>query len=283
LLASKALASGNLLSSTTVVSSIDIACGFPPADIYHCGPSLVAYGTGKEDVDRAADTILNTIVNDESEFGVNLIDGDTAVRIAIEKGKPGSPVVIADVQDNPGAGGSSDTTGLLRSLVEQKAQSAVIGSIWDPAAAAQAHSAGISAVINVALGGKNGPNGVTPFVHKFTVENLSNGKFTCNGEMLGGIELDLGPMALLRVANSDADVRVVVSSERFQCLDQGLFRELGIEPSTQSVVAVKSTIHFRADFDPIAQETLLAEFPGVNPCRLESISYKQLRPQIRPD
>ena len=31
------------------------------------------------------------------------------------------PIVIADTQDNPGAGGDSDTTGMLRALVRNKA------------------------------------------------------------------------------------------------------------------------------------------------------------------
>jgi len=268
-------------TSNATLSSIDIAYGFPPADIYHCGPALVAYGSSKVEADNAADQLLATIISDESKFTDNLVIGDEAVRTAIELGRPGSPVVIADVQDNPGAGGSSDTTDLLRSLVEQNTRGAVIGSIWDPSVASQAHSAGIGAVITVELGGKNGPDGVTPFTHAFSVERLSDGKFSCNGEMLGGIELDLGPMALLRVAVSAADVKVVVSSERFQCLDQGLFRELGVEPAEQSIVVVKSTIHFRADFDPIAKHTLLAQCPGVNPCGLETVPYKHLRPKVR--
>ena len=118
-------------------------------------------------------------------------------------------------------------------------------------------------------------------IGNFVVDALSNGQFTCHGEMLGGIELDLGPMALLRVAEPDCDIRIAVSSERFQCLDQGLFRELGIEPNTQAIVVVKSTVHFRADFEEIAAEIILADCPGANPCNLESVPYRRLRPGLR--
>ena len=36
---------------------------------------------------------------------------------ARDRGEPGKPVVLADTQDNPGAGGNGDTTGLLTALI----------------------------------------------------------------------------------------------------------------------------------------------------------------------
>ncbi len=44
---------------------------------------------------------------------------------------------------------------------------------------------------------------------------------------------------------------------------------------------VKSTVHFRADFDPIAGETLLVEAPGANPCRHLDVPYRRLREGVR--
>ena len=66
----------------------------------------------------------------------------------------GYHVVLADVQDNSGAGGTSDTTGLLRALVEGNAEGAVLGHLTDPAAAKAAHAAGVGAEIELSLGGK---------------------------------------------------------------------------------------------------------------------------------
>ena len=43
------------------------------------------------------------------------------------------PIIIADTQDNPGAGGDSDTTGMLRALVRNNAIRAATGVIYDPA------------------------------------------------------------------------------------------------------------------------------------------------------
>ena len=96
-----------------------------------------------------------------------------------------------------------------------------------------------------------------------------------------GCEIHLGPTALLRVADTGCDVRIVVSTERTQCLDQAFFRVAGVEPVEQSILAIKSTVHYQADFGPIASEVLMAACPGFHPCRLESLVYKKLRPGVR--
>jgi microcystin degradation protein MlrC len=66
------------------------------------------------------------------------------VRDALSR-PPGKPVVIADVEDNAGGGGSSDTTGLLRALIDAGADNAILALMNDPAAAALAHAAGSAA------------------------------------------------------------------------------------------------------------------------------------------
>ena len=53
------------------------------------------------------------------------------------------------------------------------------------------------------------------------------------------------------------------------------------QPKEMSVVAVKSTIHFRADFDAIAKEIIMVEAPGANFCRNEKVVYKNLRSGVR--
>jgi microcystin degradation protein MlrC len=99
--------------------------------------------------------------------------------------------------------------------------------------------------------------------------------------MYRGTRTELGPMALLRILDAVCDVRVIVGSVRFQCLDQAIFRHLGVEPAEQRILVVKSTVHFRADFDPIAGRTLVVESPGANPCRMADLNYRKLRTGVR--
>jgi microcystin degradation protein MlrC len=191
------------------------------------------------------------------------------------------PVVLADAQDNPGAGGTSDTTGLLAAMVRNGATGAVIAVMYDPAVAAQAHAAGVGGVLDTALGGKSGLEGIAPYHARFAVEALGDGRFTYTGAMNLNSKAQLGNMALLRVVDENSEVRVVVGSSRSQCLDLAMIRHLGLEPTEQKIVAVKSTVHFRADFDPIAAETLVVIAPGIHPCKLDDLEYRNLRAGVR--
>ena len=259
--------------------SVDYACGFPPADIHDSGASVVAYGRNANRVGAAADGVLARLLDAEPDFRNTLLSPREAVCAAIEH--RAGPVVVADVQDNPGAGATSDTTGMLEALVEGGARGAVLALLHDPEVAAEAHRAGVGSTIAVDLGGKLGTPGVRPWAGRFRIAALGDGRFTCTGEMYRGTRTELGPIALLEVVDRSCDVKVVVGSERFQCLDQAVFRHVGIEPAEQRILVIKSTIHFRADFDPIAALTLLAAAPGSHPCTLRDLHYRKLRPGVR--
>ena len=67
------------------------------------------------------------------------------------------PVVIAVTQDNPGAGGDSNTTGLLHALLAAGAGQrfpggVALGLLHDPAAAQAAQAAGVGATLELTLG-----------------------------------------------------------------------------------------------------------------------------------
>jgi microcystin degradation protein MlrC len=262
------------------VGSVDFAAGFPPSDIDECGPAVVAYGADEAAVEAAAEQVCQQILAAEAEFHVELLDADTAVLRAMANASD-KPVVLADAQDNPGAGGTADSTGLLAALVRNRAQQAIIAMLYDPEIAELAQQAGIGAEFDAALGGKSGAQGIEPYHGRFRVEALGDGNFIFTGAMNLNSQARLGNMALLRVVDELSEVRVVVGSSRSQCLDQAMIRHVGVEPSAQRIVAVKSSVHFRADFDPIAAETLVVIAPGVNYCKFDDLHYRNLRAGVR--
>src|SRR6266478_6718387 len=100
------------------VPTLSFAPGFPAADFPDCGATVFAYGRTQADADAAADSITALVESHENDFDGRIYTPDEGVRHAMELAKRASkPVVIADTQDNPGAGGDSDTTGMLRALV----------------------------------------------------------------------------------------------------------------------------------------------------------------------
>ncbi len=264
------------------VASVDFVFGFPPADIPDCGCSVFAYGTDQSAVDGAANILIGALQAAEDELHKPLVPAGEAVAKAIQIAQRAKkPVLVADAQDNPGAGATGDTTGLLAALVDGSAQKAIFGMFWDPETAAQAHTAGKGAQIDVAIGGKFPELGSGPFRALARVERLSDGQFTFTGPMYGKAKANLGPVAALSIQGTEADVTVVVGSVRTQNADQAVFTHLGIDPTQHSIVCVKSAVHFLADYEPISETVIFAESPGANPCQLDRIGFTRLREGVR--
>jgi len=89
--------------------------------------------------------------------------------------------------------------------------------------------------------------------------------------------MDLGPMARLRIGAVD----VLIASKKVQAGDQEMFRHLGLEPSDCAILGLKSSVHFRAHFQPIAEEVVVVAAPGPNPVDHLALDYRNLRGGIR--
>jgi microcystin degradation protein MlrC len=249
--------------------------GFPMADFGDCGMAVFGYGSP-----QALERLRRIVADAEKDFAMELHEAPDAVRRARRLGEPGEPVVLADTQDNPGAGGNGDTTGLLKALIQQDPQDAVLGMLIDPASAQRAHDAGQGASVVFSLGGKSRIPGDSPLSGEFTVERLGDGKFTCTGPMYKGVRMTLGPMAVVR-SRAAQGVRVVLASRKQQAGDQEMFRTLGIEPRNNRIVALKSSVHFRADFEPIAKEVLVVKSPGPALADPAEFRWTKLRKGVR--
>jgi microcystin degradation protein MlrC len=155
----------------------------------------------------------------------------------------------------------------------------VIGLIVDPEAAAAAHKVGEGALLPCGVGAKVGYAGETPVEARWRVERVASGDFVGTGPMFGGAKFHLGPMAL--ITDEDSGVSAVLASARIQAIDQEQFRHVGIEPARMPILALKSTVHFRADFQPIAETVLCVLSPGAHVSDPVELPYKQLRQGIR--
>ena len=256
--------------------ALSLAMGFPMADFPDCGMNIIGYGDRRA-TEAVLDDLADAVAQAERQFAMQLYEPHSAVERALRVGSIGRPAVIADTQDNPGAGGNGDTTGLLDALIRANAQDAVLGLLIDPASARQAHEMGEGASGAFKLGAISGLAGHKPVGGRFTVLKLGDGRFTCTGPMYQGFQMNLGPMALLQTGG----VKVVVATLKTQAADQAMFRHVGIEPVRQRVMVVKSSVHYRADFEPIASEVIVARAPG--PCLADPAEFpwKNLRVGLR--
>lgn len=264
------------------VVSVDLAFGFPPADIHDSGISVFACGEDEGAVNAARDRLVEALYAAEEAFDNPLVPAGEAVRRAKEIASgAGRPVVVCDPQDNPGAGAIGDSTGLLRALVKGGARDACLGVLWDPTSAAKAHETGVGGYFQAALGGRYPDIGGEPVTARVEVLAVSDGAFAFTGPIFKGLNAQFGPMAALRIVDPDSDVVVVIASGRGQNADRAMITHLGLDPLSFRILAVKSAVHFLADYEPIAETVIFAEAPGANPCQLDRIAYTRLRAGVR--
>ena len=188
-------------------SVLNFCMGFPAADIEHCGPVLWAHGA-TEDAARAAADALFQLASPPAQWRQELHPPAQAVAQAMALAEHAAqPVLIADTQDNPGAGGDSNTTGMLHALLQQGAGKrypgqVALGLLYDPESAARACAAGVGAEVSLALG-KSVPTHTgasdAPVQGRFKVTAISDGRCLLKGPMMGGLTVQLGPSACVEI------------------------------------------------------------------------------------
>lgn len=262
------------------VLAASVNAGFFKADIPDVGPSVVVVGDGDDArFARLMEPVVAHMWATRNASTITHVSVAEAVTRAKTKGRAGAPVVIADFADNPGGGGYSDSTGLLRGMIDAGLANAAMSSIVDPAAAGACHRAGAGATLTLEIGGKTDAKFGAPLRLTGTVERLSDGRFTVTGPMMTGMHIDLGPTAAFKVGG----VQIVLATRRFQNYDLGFFRTVGIEPRDQAVLAVKSMQHFRAAYQPIASEILVVdEGGGITSHDIRKLPYHNVRRPIFP-
>ncbi len=269
------LAERSSLSQQAGVAELAFCFGFPYADFADCGVAIAAYADTDAAATAAADELAAFVNAREASFRLDIMEADAAVTQAIRVAATATrPVVIADTQDNPGGGGHGDTTGLLAELVRQGAKGAVLALINDAQSAAACHAAGEGADLALSLGGKS--DGI-PLPVQAHVLRVTDGNYVNTGPMGRGNPSVLGPAALIDVSG----VRVIVVSRKTQAYDQALFRHVGLEPSECSILVLKSSVHFRADFAPMAELVLVAASPGPVVADPATLTFQHVRPGVR--
>jgi microcystin degradation protein MlrC len=226
-------------------------------------------------------------VAEPSQWRPDVLSAREAVAQALATAEvSGPPVVMADTQDNPGAGGDSNTTGMLHALLQQGAGQrwpgqVAVGLLYDPAAARMAHAAGVGASVQLALGKAvptfTGEPSDPPLQGRFTVRALGLDDCELKGPMMTGMKAHIGPCACLEIDG----VLIAVASGKMQMLDRELFRAVGIQPEQMKLLVVKSSNHFRADFTPIASRVLVAKAAGPMAADPGDLPWKKLSPQTR--
>ena len=250
--------------------SLSLAHCFPWADVPTCGAQMLV--VADDDPALAADVAR--------EFGQRFfalrhaldpkslsLDDALDKALALED----RPVVVADQADNAGGGAPSDSTFVLRALLERGVTEAALGMIWDPIAVKTAMSAGEGAQLDLRLGGKMGPMSGDPLDLRVRVAGVIPDMQQYWLQNDGELAIPCGDSVALHCQGID----IIVNSDRGQVLSPTVFSNFGIDPKSKRLLVVKSTQHFYAGFAPIAHEIIYMAGPGAIPPRFTEIPYQR--------
>lgn len=265
------------LESRPGVLTATVAMGFPYCDIRDVGVSvLVTTDRNREQSQTLAKELAHRLWELRDALDPDLTTIEEVIRIS--RSQPRGLIVFADGSDNPGGGAPCDGTVALKALIDAKFDAAIVGVMADPETVAQAHQAGIGATIKARIGGKiDDRHGATIETDAY-VKTLGDGNYIYQGDMMRGVQGDLGRMAVLLVDG----VTIVLSENRRQLLDAEMLRCVGIMPERYRLLVVKSAVHFRADFGPLATAIFDADTPGIHRPDFSNYDYRRLRRPVYP-
>nr|WP_047169305.1 M81 family metallopeptidase [Sphingomonas sp. Y57] len=239
------------------ILSVSLGHGFPCGDVPETGARLWVIADG--DASRAqalADRLGSDFWALRDQVAARSIDVAQALDQA--QAATRSPVVIADVADNPGGGAPGDSSFILAHIIERRIANVALGAIWDPLAVAICRTAGVGARLLLRIGGKAGPTSGAPVDLEVVVRGLADD----HGQSTYGGWQPFGPAAWVEGPHA---LHILLVSQRNQIKALDAFTGIGISLADRALIVVKSAQHFHAAFAPLAADILYASTPGAVP------------------
>lgn len=251
------------------VLSISVTHGFPWGDVPEMGTKLLVYTDNDQPQAAAlARQLADELIGMREELSPAYPAPDAALdqALAFDSG----PVVISDGSDNPGGGAASDSTFLLRRMVERGITNAALGPLWDPVAVRIAFDAGVGARLPMRLGGKISPLSGDPLDLLCTVKALHHNLVQTG---LSNTPTPMGDCALVEAHG----IEILLCTLRNQAMGTDLFTQLGCELAGKKIVVVKSSQHFYASYSKVAAHVIYADAPGSVARDLNTLPYTKIR------
>ena len=255
--------------------------GFPLADIWEAGLSIVTIADGDQtEAEAARDVLLDAAWAERAEF---MFESEPlSETIAEAKAMTDGPIILLDHADNAASGGTQDTVAVLAEVIEQELEDVAVFAICDPESVQQMTAVGVGNEITLELGGKTDMPEIgrvgEPLTVTGRVRALTDGQFTVTVPMGRGTQTDMGATAVLEVGS----VKIVVISRNVEPWDPGCFRSVGIEPTHMRYLILKSRIHYRAGFSDISTRDIPCNGVGVTSSDNSLFTFENVRRPIYP-
>lgn len=239
---------------------VSLLPGFPYSDVDRAGFSIIAVSTEErvESANRVLQQLAEAVWVRRDDFTVEAPRPADAVRAALAATE--TPVVLADVADNVGAGGPGDGTALLRELLVQGADSALL-TLCDARAVEAAHVYGPNHVIELDIGGHSDRLHGDPVHLAVAIRSLHDPRYRSEGAWMTGVDFNMGRAAVL-----EAEGVTIIATERPVPPFHGeSVTALGIDPSKFRIIVAKGAVAWKMAFGSVARSAISVATPGVCP------------------
>jgi microcystin degradation protein MlrC len=260
--------------------------GFALADIPHVGLGAIIVGDRDP---AAAQALLDTLFTEAWEKREGFLFKGAPMDAALDRARTldggreaGGPVILVDHADNTASGGTQDVMLLLEEVIRRGFEDVAAGPICDPDAVAKLIDAGVGATVTLRVGGRTDMPTIKktgePLELTGRVRCITDGRWKIMGPMMTGVTAHIGRTVVLDTGR----VQVVISEERSEPFDLGVFTHCGIDPSAKKYLLIKSRQHFRAGFEPIARHIVLVDGVGVTASDYALFPFDKVRRPIYP-
>jgi len=250
----------------------------PWLDVPDLGFAVLVAADDQAHASAAAERLADMAWERRADFFPDLMPLDEAIRIGLASD---GITVVSDAGDAPTGGSAADSSAVLRALLAAGADKATrlsLVTLCDPPAVQAAMAMGEGATITLALGHAFSKADGEPVAVTGVVRSLSDGGYRMVDGGPTGLEMSMGPTAVIAIGA----IRVLVRSLPSLEWDRAMFTSQGLVLEEAALVFVKSPSHFRQSFGPVASRILAANTPGPTAPDMRRIPFTRVTRPLYP-
>jgi microcystin degradation protein MlrC len=250
----------------------------PWIDVPDLGFAALVCAADEGRAQAAADKLVEMAWQRRDTFFPDLMPLEETIRIGLASE---GMTLVSDAGDAPTGGSTADSAAVLKALLAADADTSPRLSylaICDPAAVEAARAAGVDASVRMPVGHFFTKTECTPVTIDGRVLSLSDGTYKMTDGGPNGLELCMGPTAVVAIGS----IRLLIRSAPSMEWDKAMYESQGLPLSAAAMVFVKSPAHFRQSFGPFAARILAANTPGPTAPDMRRIPFKRVTRPLYP-
>ena len=259
------------------VISVSLALGFAFSDVEKMGASIIVVtDDGLDEAKDIARSLGKYAWDMRDRFLCELPSPEEAVK---EAGTVDGTAVLMDVGDNVGGGSPGDSTVLLREVLGQGLEKALV-ILTDPGAVLRCLQTSMGESLTLEVGTKQGSSHGTPIEVQGILRGIHDGLFTENEPRHGGQrEFNQGTTVVIETPEKHL---IVLNSIRTPPFSLHQVTSLGIDPREMEIIIAKGVIAPIAAYGPIAERIFAVNTIGSTSADIHSFNYRHRKRPLYP-